>query len=146
MAPLRRVVAVTLGLAVAGAVAGGVCAAIVAAVVIAENFGAATLAQWDTAGVLATLGVVGAGMGSVAVPTLAWLLLRRVALGRTVAGVTLGALLGAGAGQWVAPFNPYDRHPAGFLVGALAGCLVAGILLRASAPSVVRARAGEAAA
>lgn len=146
MDPIRRASAVTLGLATAGALAGGACTTIVAAVVIAENFGVARLARWDTVGVLATLGAAGAGLGSIAVPALAWLLLRRVPLGRAVAGVALGALLGAGVGEWLAPFSPYARHPAGFLVGALTGFLLAGVLLRVTSARQLRARAADVAA
>ncbi|HJQ20083.1 MAG TPA: hypothetical protein VJ867_07030 [Gemmatimonadaceae bacterium] len=144
MVPIRRISVVTLGLAAAGAVAGGVCAAIVAALLIAENFGAATLARWDTVGVLASLGVAGAGLGSVALPALAWMLLRRIPLGRAVGGVALGALLGAGVGEWLAPFTPYARQPAGFLVGAAIGFLAAGLLLRVSTERGTRARSSDA--
>ena len=146
MALIRRISIVSLGLAVVGAVAGGMCAAIVAAVLIVETFGAGTLAHWDTAGLLASLGAVGAGLGRAAVPALAWLLLRRVPVGRAVGGVALGALLGAGVGEWLAPFNPYARHPAGFLIGAAVGFLAAGLLLRLSAERGVGAPTGDAAA
>ena len=93
----RRVVAVTLGLigagAVFGALAGGIALAI--SVLITEH---------DTSGSGLVIGAFfGAPLGAIAAPTAAWLLLRRVPLGRVFAGSVAGTVLGGVMG-WVLPF------------------------------------------
>lgn len=145
MRQLRRVIVVTLGLSMAGAVAVGACAAVVAVVLQTRNFGVAALRQPDSARLVGGLAAWGAVAGGVAVPLLAWLLLRRVALGRAIGGTALGGLLGAVAGEYLAPLSPYDRHLPGFLAGALVGFAATGVLLRVASSRGSRATAGDAA-
>lgn len=112
MVDTRRVVAVTLGLigagAIFGALAGGVALSI--SLLITEN---------DTSGSGLVIGAfLGAPLGAIAAPTAAWLLLRRVPLGRVFAGSVSGTVLGGVVG-WVLPFAG-DQVGNG-LFGAVAG-------------------------
>jgi hypothetical protein len=112
MVSARRVVAVTLGLigagAIFGALAGGIALSI--SLLITEN---------DTSGSGLVIGAFfGAPLGAIAAPTAAWLLLRRVPLGRVFAGSVAGTVLGGVVG-WVLPFAG-DQVGNG-LFGAVAG-------------------------
>jgi len=112
MVSARRVVAVTLGLigagAIFGALAGGIALSI--SLLITEN---------DTSGSGLMIGAFfGAPLGAIAAPTAAWLLLRRVPLGRVFAGSVAGTVLGGVVG-WVLPFAA-DQVGNG-LFGAVAG-------------------------
>jgi len=71
--------------------------------------------------------VLGFLLGAITAPVLAWLLLRRVALGRMFVGCALGTAIGAVVGwitatSGVGPYNP--------LLSAFIGCVVAAIILR----------------
>jgi len=112
MVSARRVVAVTLGLigagALFGALAGGVALAL--SLLITES---------DTSGSGLVIGAFfGAPLGAIAAPTAAWLLLRRVPLGRVFAGSVAGTVLGGVAG-WLLPFA--EDQVANGLLGAVAG-------------------------
>jgi hypothetical protein len=71
-------------------------------------------------------GMVGAELGAVCAPLIAWLLLRYVPLGRAFLGLTIGTVLGGLAGWYLLIENTWFA-PIG---GALAGCIVAGAMLR----------------
>jgi hypothetical protein len=117
-----RVVQITAGLAVAGAVFGALAAAIACAVWLTVDFGAPTAVH--ELQILAWAGAVGGVLGAALGPAAAWLLLRRVPLGRAVLGATGGAVVG-GAGAALA-----GGFPPG---GAVLGLIVAAALLRGAA-------------
>lgn len=70
---------------------------------------------------------LGAPLGAVTAPALAWLMLRRVPLGRMFRDCSLGATIGGVIG-WVTATSL--MAPLSGLAGAFTGCVVAGIMLR----------------
>jgi len=71
---------------------------------------------------------VGAVVGAVCGPTLAWSLLRSVPLGRVIKWAALGTVVGSFAG-WLVPMA-WTTGPLPVFVGALLGMLTAGVALR----------------
>jgi len=134
MSRSARILVVTAGLITTGAV----CGAVIGAVTLALGM---ALAQGPVAGfgrdVFGFGAVYGAAFGAVAAPATAWLLLRRVSLGRAVVWCGGGAAAGGVAGT--VAMGRSDPI-VGTLFGALAGFLVAVVLLRrrASAPGADR--------
>lgn len=120
---LIRILVVTAGLSVAGAVAGAFAGGIAFSFVL-------TLAGDPGLHLDALLiaGVVGAPLGAVTAPLLAWLLLRRVPLGQMFRGLSLGTMVGGVVG-WLATVSA-----ANIVINAVAsafiGCVVAALLLR----------------
>jgi hypothetical protein len=134
MVSARRVVAVTLGLVGIGAFLGALAGAAAFAVV-----GGFTLLLTGSDGVWDELLFValffGAPLGAVTAPVLAWLLLRRVPLGRmfvwSVAGTVAGGIIGWITSSWAAlGDNSLERAVDSALGGALVGCVATCILLR----------------
>ena len=118
----RRVVAVTLGLVGAGAVLG----ALAGGVALAFSL---LITNPDLSGSGLVFGAfLGAPLGAITAPVLAWLFLRRVPLGRmfavSVAGTAIGGVIG-----W---FTTTAGEGLGYngLAGAFIGCVVASITLR----------------
>ena len=116
---VKRIAAVTGGLAVACGVVGAVVG-MVAVVAWRLMYGAAPRPEDFAAGA-----ACGAGVGAVLGPIAAWLLMRHVPLGLAIGGTALGTLAGAFAGLVLS-------HGALFpaLVHAVIGFAVAAVVLR----------------
>ena len=114
-----RIVAVTGGLVVAGAVLGATAGAVAltASLLITENAASAAIGA-----------LFGGPLGALTAPPLAWLLLRRVPLGRMFAGSATGAAVGGVVG-WITTTSEGNLVGNG-LAGAFVGCVVACLLLR----------------
>src|SRR5207237_501925 len=80
----------------------------------------------DLLGGVRSAGLVGAELGAVCAPLIAWLLLRYVPLGRAFLGLTIGTILGGLAGWYLL----IENTPLAPIAGAVAGFLIAGITLR----------------
>ncbi len=120
-----RILAVTLGLLVAGAVFGAIAGA--AALAISELL--AETRDYDYFG-LEFAAVTGALIGGIATPPVAWLFLRRVPLGRLFVGSVGGAVLGGVIG-WTAPVAG-DQIENGVL-GAFIGFIITAAMMRSDA-------------
>jgi hypothetical protein len=103
-----RIVLITLALIVAGAICGGIAGALALAlgVAIADRPNANVDIATDL-WLLRFPAYVGAVLGAVALPSVAWLLLRRVSLGRAIMGSVLGTVVGGALG-WI-PAIGWDR-------------------------------------
>ncbi len=124
MVSARRIVAVTLGLVGAGAIFGALAGAVALAVslLITEN---------DTSGFGLLIGAYfGAPLGAITAPVVAWLLLRRVPLGRMFVGSAAGTALGGAIGWITTTSGGGAADAVNGLAGAFIGCVVAGITLR----------------
>jgi len=119
-----RVAVVTAGLAVGGAVAGGVSGALALQIVFAISGDPLGLADGFE---LAFAALTGAFIGFFLAPSVGWLLLRRVPLGRAFGGLVLGTVLGGLAG-WFLPGN--DDLMTQPVLAACAGLLIAALLMR----------------
>lgn len=141
-----RVIAITSGLVLAGAISGalsGVLAIEAAVLIFLQTFATLKMVGASSA--------IGALFGAVVAPVLAWSALRRVPLGRAIAGIAVGAGLGGAIGVLVGAgsVNPYAPFaidlppvPQG-LAGALGGAaLAAGYLRVRSSRAAVGERAG----
>jgi len=119
-----RIVAVTLGLSLAGAIFGGVAGAVALGIslVLSRDFG--RFNEPLLFAVAATLGVM---LGAGCAPLAGWLLLRRVPLGRAFGGLTVGAIVGGVVG-WFLPRSM--AHGDGILIAAALGFLCAAVVLR----------------
>ena len=133
MNTLGRVLAITFGLAVAGAVSGAASGILAIEAISGSVAGALAPLQF-----VAAACAIGAGFGAVVAPALAWSLLRRVALGRAIAGIAAGAGFGGAVGvlvgvNYVNPYAPFALNrppvPQG-VVGALVGAALAAAYLR----------------
>jgi hypothetical protein len=113
-----RILFVTAGLTVTGAIVGAICAASSLAIVllVAEPAGSGPY-FYDA---LAFAGYVGALLGAIATPIIAWTLLRRVTLGRAIAHSVVGTIIGGLVGATLGG----DA----FVVPALAGALIGFVL------------------
>jgi len=125
---LRRVLAVTAGLAAAGAVAGAITGAVAAGFVIMVYFGNSVDPETGVRFGVTDLGfgmsmaaVMGAPIGAVILPLEAWVLLRRVPLWRALAETAAGTVVGAVALALIAT-SP--------VVGAMIGFTLAAVRLR----------------
>ena len=119
-----RIALVTTGLMAAGALFGAIAGAIALTVSLA-------MFRMESLLVVAYLGALfGAPIGAIAAPILAWLLLRRVPLGRMFAGCAAGTIVGGVIGFMLTPVVDNLFVPG--LFGALLGCLVVAIYLRFS--------------
>src|SRR5215213_5351830 len=116
---IKRIAAVTAGLAVAGAVAGGVVGAVMMAIIVVRPGDAELMHNPE---MLLIGGGVGAAVGAVLGPLAAWLLMRHVPLGLAVGGTALGTLAGAVLGL-------FTRNPLLSLEFALIGFAVAAVAL-----------------
>jgi len=142
----KRILGVTTALALGGAVSGALSGALVieAAVLLLLSDFAPPI--W-----IAASSAIGAVFGTVVAPALAWSLLRRVPIGRAIAGIAVGAGLGGAVGvlMGAAAVNPYVPFainqapiPQG-ASGALLGAILAAATLRVlSRRSGISQRAG----
>lgn len=113
----HRIVAVTAGLALTGVVVGAVLGGIIlTALVLASdpNPTAASVLFLFPVGA-----IFGASVGVVFAPIAAWTLLRRIPLGRAIAGAAIGTALGAVVGGFVAFVGPILGGIGGFVLGVL---------------------------
>ena len=133
MSRLGRILAVTAGLSAAGIVVGALCGAAVVAMVLVVRDGPRSLFDPELDGIFGLAAALGAVVGVIAAPALAWGLLRRVPLGRAVAWTALGTVTGATLGELALPVNPYVMLVPGVLVGALLGFVASGVALRVRA-------------
>lgn len=121
MTRASRIALVTVGLSVSGAVLGAVAgaAALTAALFVTRD-------PWWTIG--PSVGAwIGAPLGALTAPLLAWLLLRRVPLGQMFAGCTMGSVAGGIVG-WITMTGGAEVLSG--LAGAFVGCAVAATMLR----------------
>jgi len=119
-----RIVAVTIGLAVAGAAFGGIAGVLVLGTISVLTPGFEAFGEPLLFAVAATLGAL---LGAGCAPLAGWLLLRRVPLGRAFRGLTLGTIAGGVLG-WFVPL-PVDKVNRSLIAGAL-GFLCAAIIMR----------------
>ena len=119
-----RILIVTLGLVAAGAVFGALAGALALAVGLTFTDGIATAAKPV---ILRIPAIMGAVLGAAALPLAAWLFLRRVPLGRAVAGCVLGTVVG-GAAAWALQIGGFDVIYYS-LAGAFAGFLLASLIM-----------------
>jgi hypothetical protein len=130
---LKRIAAVTAGLAIAGALVGAICGAVMMlAFILIEESGMLR----DLLPLLAWGAMVGAALGAVLGPLSAWLLMRHVPIGLALAGTALGTLVGAVIGIFVSGLD-------GALMFGLGGFAVAALVLwmktpRGSRPAAAR--------
>lgn len=119
-----RILAVTLGLVVAGAVFGGLAgaAALAISLVLSQDYG-----HLREPRLFAAAASIGALLGAACAPLAGWLLLRQIPLGRAFAGLTVGATLGGVVG-WFLP-RSFVRGDA-ILITAALGFLGAAVILR----------------
>lgn len=121
MTRLGRIVVVTIGLVGAGIIFGALAGGTAFSVVV-------MLADGRISTELFEIGAIfGAPLGAITAPLLAWLLLRRVPLGRMFLVCSVGTAIGGVAG-WFATGAGGNiiLNPIG---GALIGCVVAAIAL-----------------
>jgi hypothetical protein len=114
-----RILAVTVGLIVAGAVLGATAGALALAIAL-------TLTEGQVYG-LEFAGAFGAVLGAVTAPVVALVLLRRVPLGRMFVGLTSGTVVG-GVFGWIVAVVPDQVGSA--LLSAFVGCLAAAVSMR----------------
>lgn len=125
---ITRIGLVTASLSATGGIVGALCAASAVTIIAiaAQGVGAFTHGAIGIVGMSAAAGAVA---GTIAAPLLAWGLLRRVPLGRAILATAVGTVVGAVAGEWLRPFNPYVRTLPGVITGAFVGFLFAGVAL-----------------
>ena len=137
MRPVRRIAAMTIVLAAAGGLAGAACALVMLSPMAVQQW------LWPTGddvfisfGQLAPFAAaVGAGVGVVVGPVLAWGLLRSVPLWRALFEPTAGAAVGSFAVWGFCMLVPITPVPLvvglGLLIGGgIVGAVAAGMLLR----------------
>ena len=116
---IRRIAAVTAGLAAAGAVVGALVGVGIGMLGVVIAGSSAADAEFFTFAALFS-----AAVGAVLGPATAWLLLRHVPFGRAIGATALGTLAGALVGMMIpGPFFLYGGL-AGFAAGAVAARLL----------------------
>lgn len=131
MVSLKRPLIVTAGLSAVGIVAGGLCAAIAVVIAVALDSGISGFPGAGSLWNLLRIAGVGAGIGSIAAPVYAWVVLRSVPLGPAAALTASETILGSIVGDRIAPINSYGTsYTPGILRGALIGFALAGLLAR----------------
>jgi hypothetical protein len=120
---VRRILAITAGLAAAGAVVGGVIGGLLVSLLMLLH----GPGRWEAIGFLAGTGF-GAEVGFVLAPIAAWTLMRRVPLWRAIGETAIGTTIGAGIGLVLQPdFRVMALSP---LVLGLIGFAAAALRLR----------------
>ena len=123
-----RIAALTTALLVAGGALGALAAAV--GLVIA---GAITEHDFPPLEILAVAMLVGGALGAPLLPATSWLLLRRVPLGLSWLGTTVGTVAG-GVAAWVAAAFMSGDPILWAVTGAVIGFFFAVIVLRARFP------------
>jgi hypothetical protein len=127
MSRLERIIVATLALMGAGAIVGAIVGAVTLSLVLVFSPGEpAPISTGIFIG-----GLLGGFLGAPTAPLLTWVLLRRVPLGLTFAGCSIGTSIGAIIAWMIAA--PAVAPPAG-LAGAFLGCIAAALLLRDRTP------------
>jgi hypothetical protein len=126
-----RILTVTLGLIGAGAVVGAVCGIVALAIVMSLTAKPRLLLDPT---LYAIGGIFGAVTGAIFAPTLSWLLLRRVPLGRAIAHTVVGAVLGGTIGFFLPVLSFGFGAVPGFLWGGLLGATAGAARLRLVSP------------
>ena len=129
MASVRRVLAVTGGLAVAGLVVGAVVGVGVAGAFIALSLLTRSGGVWNVGSTLLFSAMFGGALGLVLGPLAAWLLMRHVPIGRALGQTALGTAIGSFLGLLLVMF-PVLLIPFPPLVLGLAGFAAAAVRLR----------------
>jgi hypothetical protein len=124
MARAERIVTLTLGLSAAGAIVGASAGAL--ALLLALMLSGMPVAISDLF-VFAIPASVGAFLGALLTPIAAWMLLRRVPLGRAFMGLAAGTIVG-GVLAWFS-LSSWDSIE-GAVLGAVVGFVVAAVGLR----------------
>jgi hypothetical protein len=136
MARTTRIIAVTLGLSVAGAVFGALAGAIALALSLLLT-GGGNVFSAETVFVLSIPAKLGGSLGAIGAPAVAWILLRRVPLGKAVLVTTIGTVTGGVTG-WIVgealravngPTEPFGNELSGAILGAVAGFVAAALLM-----------------
>lgn len=122
MSRVMRIIAVTVGLIVGGAIAGALAGGIAFSLVLVLGGGPGFSLDAFT-----IAAVFGAPLGAVAAPILAWLLLRRVSLGRMFVACGGGTMLGAVIGWFATPLGGNVILVP--IVGAGLGCVTTAVAL-----------------
>ena len=139
MSRVGRIIAVTLGLSIAGAIFGAVAGVIALVVLTVLSDGAPNSRSLPILEMAVRPAIIGAGLGAVGAPAIAWLLLRHVPLGKAVAWSAVGSVLGGVAGWGLATVLDRANHAIdtglatqakGLILGAVAGFLAAALILR----------------
>ena len=115
-----RIACVTGGLVGAGAVFGGIAGGVALWIALALSGGA----PFNDPGILLVGAYFGAPIGSVVLPAFAWVLLRRVALGRVIALSVAGTVAGGVLG-WAIRLG--GNAIVGGLKGAVLGFVIAAV-------------------
>jgi hypothetical protein len=145
MLRVRRILAVTAGLAVAGALTGAVCGLLALTPLVVSSWLRLPNSRFAMFSDLALwAATAGAALGAVCGPLLAWSLLRHLPLWRVIAWAAVGTVLGS-LGGWAASGNPFVPGLFAVFGGALLGMATAGVGLRRRAARLARARHLEAA-
>ena len=130
MASVRRVLAVTAGLAVAGLVVGALTGVVVAgAFVTVSMLTGSGGGVWNVGSTLLFSGMFGGALGMVLGPLAAWLLMRHVPIGRAMWQTALGTAIGSFLGLLFLSFLAL-LIPAPPLILGLAGFAAAAVRLR----------------
>jgi hypothetical protein len=116
-----RILVVTGALALTGAVVGALCGALSVTLALLPS----GLRGFD-AQIFAVATPVGAAVGAVITPLIAWVLLRSVPLGRAILQCAAGTVAGGVLASWANLHNPFTTP----IVGAIAGFAVAATHLR----------------
>ncbi len=124
--PIRRIVAITLGLSAIGAVVGAVLG--IEAMSFLGLVGTGTRLVPGIASFLPIAAVFGACAGVILAPIAAWTLMRRVPIWKAIAGTALGTTVGVVAGYLLG--GAYDSGLPWLFIGGFIGFLVAALVLR----------------
>ena len=133
-----RILGVSLGLAGTGALVFAL--APVVGMTMIEFLSAGSTALADVTWFMPEIAVKGAAIGFVTLPTAAWLLLRRVAIGRMLFAAGIGATIGAPIGAMLVPLSAFSSNVPGVIDGALVGFALATATLRVTVGRVVHPR------
>lgn len=124
---ILRVLGVTLGLSAAGALFGGIAAAIA---ILVWGMGKFAGGLDGAVGAMGFAFSVGAVLGSIMGPFVAWGLLRHVPLGKAVLGATIGAFVGGSLTALLPATHP--------LLGGAVGLIGASVIMRVRYASKAR--------
>ena len=111
---------------VAGALLGSLAALVGAGIAVSVTHGVREAVSWP---ILGWAAIIGAVLGAPLLPATSWLLLRRVPLGLSFLGTTLGAMAGGIAG-WIAAAALSGNPVLWPIVAAVIGFFAAVLVLR----------------